>query len=169
MLKNILIVKLFSYIILALIATVFIASCQAHIGKMWADRESQPIRVDGELKFVNADGLTLSSILVEIADTPDAQAKGLMGRDSLDDHYGMLFVFAEARSQRFHMRNTRIPLDIIFIDAKGCICDIFRNAAPLSKRIYQSSGPIKFAVEVEANYTQHFNIDRNACIQWRRF
>ncbi|UCD32006.1 MAG: DUF192 domain-containing protein [Desulfobacterales bacterium] len=128
-----------------------------------------PLQVDGTLNFVAPDGSILASILIEIADTPEAQIKGLMGRNSLDDHHGMLFVFDSVNEQKFRMLNTQIPLDIIFVGEDACILDIFQNTAPLSKQIYRSSGPIKYAVEVRANFTKRYKINDNACIQWRRF
>jgi uncharacterized membrane protein (UPF0127 family) len=135
---------------------------------MSVDVNHVPISVDGVLDFVHPDGSVLSTITIEIADTPEAQAKGLMGRDALDGGHGMLFVFANIKVRKFHMTDTRIPLDIIFIDADGCIANIVQNAAPKSGRRYRSSGPVKYVVEVQGNFTQQFKINENICIRWRR-
>ena len=168
-LKNNLVVKRLVYIISYLIAMAFISACGNHNKKISIDQKELPIRIDGKLDFINPDGSLLSSIFIEIADTAQAQTKGLMERDSLDQFYGMLFVFQKIKVQKFRMLNTRIPLDIIFIDEDGCICNIVQNAAPMSTQTYQSSRPIKYTVEVQGNFTKRFKINENTCIQWVRF
>jgi len=70
-------------------------------------------------------------ILAEVADTPDMQSQGLMGRKSLMDEHGMLFVFKVPQMLRFWMKGTIIPLDMIFITDKGMIGNIHENAKPL--------------------------------------
>ncbi len=168
MLKISLIVRIVSYIILSLLAMAFIAACRHQDKMISMDKNELPIRIDGRLDFVNPDGLVLTSIFIEIADTPEAQTRGLMERNSLDHNYGMLFIFEEIQVRRFRMYNTPIALDIIFIDEDGCICNIVRNAVPMSTRTYRSSGPIKYVVEVQGNFTKRFKIDENACIRWQR-
>jgi uncharacterized membrane protein (UPF0127 family) len=169
MFKISLIVKVVFYIILSLSAMAFISACRHQDQMISMDNKKLPIRIDGKLDFVRLDGSVLASIFIEIADTVHTQTKGLMGRNALGPNYGMLFVFENIQVRRFRMFNTRVPLDIIFIDENGCICNIARNAAPLSKRTYQSSGPIKYVVEVQGNYTQRFKIDKDTCIRWQRF
>ena len=61
---------------------------------------------------------------VEVADSPEERAEGLMNRDSLDEDEGMLFVFFEANTGGFWMKNTRIPLSIAFFDRNGEILSI---------------------------------------------
>lgn len=64
------------------------------------------------------------SVHVEIVDTPEARQRGLMGRTSLDEDVGMLFVWPEDASSSFHMKNTLIPLSIAFIAADGMVLRI---------------------------------------------
>lgn len=71
------------------------------------------------------------SIRVEIADDPAERAQGLMNRTSLDDRSGMLFIFEEPRSASFWMKNTLIPLDLIFFDETGTIRHIHPQAVPM--------------------------------------
>jgi len=67
---------------------------------------------------------------VEIAATPSARERGLMGRRSLAEHHGMLFVFPRPARVAFWMKNTPLPLDMIFISADGTIRRIYENARP---------------------------------------
>lgn len=126
------------------------------------------IRKDGELKFLRSDGTVLASIDIEIADTPRALAKGLMGRNSLDDTQGMLFIFEKIKPQKFNMQNTMVSLDIIFLEKSGCVVNIAEFAVPMSDQIYASGESIKYAVEVRAGFAKRFKIVQGACIRWQR-
>jgi uncharacterized membrane protein (UPF0127 family) len=134
-------------------------------------QSSQPpasIRKDGTLDFIRHDTVISVSIDIEIADTPETQMKGLMGRSALDDNSGMLFVFEKSEPQKFWMKNTLLPLDIIFIGEDGCIVNIAESAAPMSTQYYRSEGPIKYAVEVRSGFAKHFQLDTDTCIRWQR-
>ena len=84
---------------------------------------------DGIATFVM--GAREVSFSVEIADTPDERRTGLMNRRSLRPGTGMLFVFQEARPQSFWMKNTLIPLDLLYMDATGVVRHIHRKARPM--------------------------------------
>jgi uncharacterized protein len=79
------------------------------------------------------------------ADTPDRDRQGLMFVHEMDEHAGMLFVFPEYRPITMWMRNTYIPLDMLFMDAKGKIDYIAANTKPLSTDIIGPPGA-EFAV-----------------------
>jgi hypothetical protein len=85
---------------------------------------------------------------VELALTPDEQAKGLMFRKSLPAGQGMLFDFKEERPLTFWMKNTYISLDMIFIRGDGRILRIAENTEPLSERLVPSGGPARAVLEV---------------------
>lgn len=127
------------------------------------------MRIDGILEFVRFDDSVVSSIFIEIADTPETQIKGLMWRRSIDPTHGMLFVFESVKPQKFLMKNTPISLDIIFVGENGCVVNIAEGTTPMSDKIYRSQGPIKYVVEVRAGFTKHFKIDKGVCIKWRRY
>jgi uncharacterized membrane protein (UPF0127 family) len=71
-----------------------------------------------------------ASFAVELADTPETRARGLMFRDSLAEDAGMLFLYESPRRAAFWMKNTLIPLDIIFADATGTVTRVHANAVP---------------------------------------
>lgn len=85
---------------------------------------------------------------VEIADTMETRAKGLMYRQSLAPDAGMLFDFGVERETAFWMQNTYIPLDMLFIGADGTIKTIHANARPLDKTTIPSGAPVRFVLEI---------------------
>lgn len=88
-------------------------------------------------------------IKVELADTPESLAQGLMGRKHLADDRGMLFVFPETRDVSFWMRNTLIPLDLVYMTEDGVINHIHPMAQPLDETPLPSKGgPIKAVLEI---------------------
>ena len=85
---------------------------------------------------------------IELADTPAAREKGLMFRKTLPDGQGMLFDFHREQDVAFWMKNTYIPLDMLFIRGDGVISHIVENAKPLSTRLIPSDGPVLGVLEV---------------------
>lgn len=85
---------------------------------------------------------------VEIAETPQARARGLMYREALAPDAGMLFDFQEEREVAFWMKNTLIPLDMIFIEASGRVAHIARETVPLSEDLVPSRAVVRFVLEV---------------------
>ena len=91
---------------------------------------------------------------VEVADTSAERREGLMGRESLADDYGMMFVFPDERTRSFWMKDTLIYLDIIFISADKKIVDIKEDFEPCydgdNCTDYRSRREAKYALEVNA-------------------
>src|SRR5262245_985925 len=85
---------------------------------------------------------------VELASTPAEQAKGLMFRRQLPEGQGMLFDFHKEQPTSFWMKNTYIPLDMIFIRADGRILRIAENTVPLSETLVPSGGAVRAVLEV---------------------
>jgi len=90
---------------------------------------------------------------VELAQTQEKQALGLMFRDSLEADHGMLFLFPGEGMRSFWMKNTRIPLDIFYFDAELKLVSVAENARPCRTRQcpgYPSKGPAKYVLELNA-------------------
>ena len=87
---------------------------------------------------------------VEIADDPVERARGLMYREEMARDHGMLFDFAREGEQAFWMKNTPLPLDIIFIRADGTVVSIAADTTPYSTESIPSEGPARFVLEVNA-------------------
>ncbi|MEM8822481.1 MAG: DUF192 domain-containing protein [Pseudomonadota bacterium] len=84
----------------------------------------------------------------ELALTPEEHARGLMFREEMARLSSMLFVFPQPRERTFWMRNTLIPLDIIFLDDSGTITRIHENAVPLDETVIPSNGPARAVLEI---------------------
>ena len=113
-----------------------------------------PFTKEGELQFL--DGKTdklISKIDIEVAQTPEESEQGLMYRRSMADSCGMLFLFNVEEQQSFWMKNTYLPLDIIYVNANKQIVSIAQNCKPLSEESIPSNGKTKYVVEVNAGYT----------------
>lgn len=87
---------------------------------------------------------------VEIADTAETRASGLMFRESMPRASGMLFVYPEPKHATFWMKNTPLPLDIIFADRTGRVTRVHENAVPLSEALIDGGPDVLYALEINA-------------------
>lgn len=101
------------------------------------------------LKVVAASGRT-HSFTVELAESPDQLARGLMFREKMADDAGMLFNFGRSRPVSMWMKNTLIGLDMLFIDETGRVVGIHERAVPHSEAVISSPGPVKAVLEINA-------------------
>ena len=95
---------------------------------------------------------------VELADTAAAREKGLLYRKSLPPGQGMLFDFHSDQPVRFWMKNTYIPLDMIFIRSDGRILNIAENTTPMSEVEVPSAGPVRAVLEVSGGTARKLGI-----------
>jgi len=98
-------------------------------------------------------------IALEIAATPAERERGLMYRSSLADGRGMLFVFERDEDHEFWMKNTLIPLDMLFIAADGRVAGIHASATPLSTVSIAVGQPSRYVLEVPGGYAQRRGIE----------
>jgi uncharacterized membrane protein (UPF0127 family) len=116
-------------------------------------------KIEGQLLFINKDNADqVKRIAIEVADTPEERNRGLMDRRSLPDTTGMLFIFERSGPQNFWMKNTYIPLDIIFVNAEKQIVKIHKYATPHSIDSYPSEKDAQYVVEVNGGFTDQHNI-----------
>lgn len=95
---------------------------------------------------------------VELAETPRAVERGLMYRKSLPEGQGMLFDFGSEQPINMWMKNTFIPLDMIFIGADGRVRRIVENTKPLSTRLIPSGEPARAVLEINAGTARRLGI-----------
>lgn len=103
---------------------------------------------------------------VEIARTAEEQATGLMNRSSLAPDRGMVFPFEAPRQASFWMKNTLIPLDIIFVRADGSIANIEANTVPLSLQPVYSDGPVAAVLEIAGGRSAELGIKAGDKVKW---
>ena len=98
---------------------------------------------------------------VEIADTAEKQALGLMFRDSMADDEGMIFVFPNEAPRSFWMKNTRIPLDIMYFDKDLKMVSISADTPPCRVSrcpSYPSTGPAMYVLELNAGKASELGV-----------
>mgnify|MGYP000411485571 CR=1 FL=1 len=118
-------------------------------------------------------GQSNDAFALEVADTQLEQARGLMNRDSLDATAGMVFFFPEAASRSFWMKNTRIPLDMIWLN-QGTIVGITKNATPDTGQkttdlpLYDSPAAIDAVIELNGGAADRYGIIVGQHVQFDR-
>jgi uncharacterized membrane protein (UPF0127 family) len=115
---------------------------------------------------IAADGRAVP-FRVELALTPEEQARGLMYRSHLDTDAGMLFVFDEARIQRFWMKNTLIPLDMIFIGPDRRIAGVVANAAPETETERTVPARAQYVLEIGGGLAARLGIHAGERVEMR--
>ena len=115
----------------------------------------------------------IARFTVEVAETPDTWARGLMERPALAPNAGMLFLFQDVTPRSFWMMNTLIALDMLFIDADGRIINIQDNALPCEPPrhcpTYHSAAPAKYVLEIAGGRARALGIRAgDSCISEQR-
>lgn len=105
---------------------------------------------------------------VEVARTAEEQATGLMNRQNLASDRGMIFPFEAERVASFWMKNTLIPLDMIFIRADGSITNIEANTVPLSEEPVLSYEPVVAVLEIAGGRSAELGIKPGDKVEWPR-
>ena len=114
-----------------------------------------------------ADG-RIHRFTVEVARTDEQQAQGLMHRESLAPDRGMIFPYPTPREASFWMKNTLIPLDMIFIRADGTIARIEENTVPLSLEPVASLEPVVAVLELAGGRSAELGIKPGDKVTWQR-
>jgi uncharacterized membrane protein (UPF0127 family) len=111
-------------------------------------------------------GAKTRTFTVELAQTSMEQAKGLMFRTELADNAGMVFPFPEPRMASFWMKNTVIPLDIIFVRTNGTIESIAENTIPYSTIPVASGEPVGAVLELRGGLSAELGISAGDKVKW---
>ena len=124
---------------------------------------TQSVRADGDGKFealtIETAGGKKIEYEVEIADTTEARRIGLMYRKEMQTNRGMLLDFGRPEKVAIWMKNTYLPLDIIYIDARGVITRIVPDAVPLSTTTMPSETKVRAVLELNAGQTNYQDIE----------
>lgn len=99
---------------------------------------------------------------VKLATTEAQRRHGLMFTSHLPDQHGMLFVFKTDAVRKFWMKNTPIPLDILFFDSSGRLVSLIPSAKPFSLTFLESTGPARYALEINGGHSVLMDVQADA-------
>ncbi len=113
---------------------------------------------DHSLQIRNSKNNTINNFIINIVDNDEERARGLMWVTDLPQNYGMLFEFKNEQVVNMWMKNTKISLDMLFIDETGKIISIKNDTTPESLDIISSGKPVKKVLEINGGLTKKLGI-----------
>lgn len=150
--------KLFKILSLLLVLSFTLTNCKDEPKSIKQPEIS--FTKDGELTLYKKTADTIITTLdIEVAETHYEIQTGLMYRESMQDNQGMLFVFPNLQQRSFYMKNTRFPLDLIFMDNDKRIVSFQENAQPFSETSLPSNAMAQFVLEVNAGLAQKWLLE----------
>jgi len=156
----------FLFFAFVIIQTVF-TSCKEE--KQQVKQTEVTFTKEGELSIFNTENDSLKATLnIEIADTEFDIETGLMYRNSMKNTQGMLFIFEDERERFFYMKNTRIPLDLIYINANKKVVSFQKNAKPFDESSLPSGKPAKYVLEINAGLVDRLNLMVNDSVALKK-
>ena len=140
-------------------AAIAVAAVTGTAGRTGAQdiTKAQPVLPREKLVIVTHDGKR-HDFMVEMADTPAQQEVGLMWRTKVPADGGMLFDWGTPRRSQMWMRNTLVPLDMVFIAQDGTIAAIAEDTVPRSLAIIDSGVPVRATLELQGGITRKLDI-----------
>ncbi|WKN43747.1 DUF192 domain-containing protein [Tunicatimonas pelagia] len=122
--------------------------------------EEPPFLEEGTLWFLSDNQQdTLQQITIEVADDQEQRAQGMMHRSAMDELQGMLFIHDRPEVQAYWMKNTKLPLDIIYVGENKEIVTIYQGVMPYSEKSIPSSSEALYVVEVNAGFTGRHKVE----------
>ncbi len=155
---------------LILFLGVFLHSCKnSAIKNKPSQQTSKPVNFtkEGELNILDSLGQRKARFDIEFARDDYEHETGLMYRNSMKDNQAMLFMFNDEQPRYFWMKNTYIPLDIIYINAGKQIVSIAKNAQPLDETSLPSHLPAKYVLEIKAGLSDDYGIKKGDKVSWK--
>ncbi|MDR6302017.1 DUF192 domain-containing protein [Mesonia maritima] len=114
---------------------------------------------EGSLLFLNQSKDTLAELEIELAEDSYEHQTGLMHRESMEENRGMLFVYGNDKPRpNFYMKNTYIPLDMIYINSNQKVVDIYRNAKAMDETPIPSEALAQYVLEVNSGMADKWNL-----------
>ena len=114
---------------------------------------------DGDLSIFKNDSL-IKTIQVEFAKNDMERSLGLMYRSQMDELQGMWFIFPEEAPRSFYMKNTEIPLDIIYLNKDKKVVSIAKNARPYDETSLPSEAPAMYVLEINGGLADKWGIEK---------
>lgn len=120
---------------------------------------------NAKLQIFDRDSNKIANFKIAVADSEEKRMYGLMFLEKLPKDYGMLFPFKTSQIVMMWMKNTPIPLDMIFIDADGEVATIVENTKPNSLDLISSEREIKYVLEINAGLARKLGIEARNKVQ----
>ena len=158
------------YLSLALICGVTLStlSCKKETPTTSKDKVVVKFKKEGTLQLKKAKSDSIIQTLdIEIADNAYETQTGLMYRSQLGQNQGMLFIFPDMQMRSFYMKNTKIPLDIIYINDQMEIVSFQKHAKPFDETSLPSDAPAKYVLEINAGLSDSWQLDMNEKIEFK--
>lgn len=159
--------KINTFLVLLLFSG-FVLSCNDEPENPPVKTEPIKFEKEGELYLVKNSGDTIQKLDIEFADDAYERQTGLMYRKSMEPTQGMLFIYNEEAPRSFYMKNTYIPLDILYFDGDSTAVSFQENAVPLDETSLPSAGPAQFILEINAGLVEDWNIEIGDKIDFER-
>ncbi|QYA25480.1 DUF192 domain-containing protein [Gramella sp. MT6] len=153
---------------LSLFISLSFTSCEEDKKEEVIETEPITFTKEGELYMIKASGDTLKKLDIELAESDYEHQTGLMYRENMEDDQGMLFIYDSERVRSFYMKNTYIPLDIIYYAADSTLVSIQKNATPRDETSLPSEGPAQFVLEINGGLSDQWGVEQGDKISFKR-
>ncbi|UOB16537.1 DUF192 domain-containing protein [Abyssalbus ytuae] len=122
--------------------------------------KTEPVtfKKQGVLEIIK-DSTNIITLDIEVANDEYERQTGLMYRTSLGEKQGMLFIFETEEVRYFYMKNTYIPLDILFINSENKIVSFAENTEPTDETSLPSQAPVKYVLEINGGLAERWNLE----------
>ncbi|UII75043.1 DUF192 domain-containing protein [Flagellimonas sp. HMM57] len=147
------------FLLLLLVSFMQLSSCKTE-SKQEIKTETIGFTKEGSLTVTRSEtDSILITLDIEIAESEYETQTGLMYRESMENHQGMLFIFPDVAMHSFYMKNTEFPLDIIYIDENLKIASFQKNAQPFNETGLPSKVPVKYVLEINAGLSDTWGLE----------
>ncbi|MEZ4809367.1 MAG: DUF192 domain-containing protein [Allomuricauda sp.] len=151
------------------IISIVILVCCKNGSKQEIKTETITFTKEGSLSiFTSETDSLITNFDIEIAESDYETQTGLMYRGSMEENQGMLFIFPEVAMHSFYMKNTEIPLDIVYIDENQKIASFQKNAKPFDETGLPSQVPVKYVLEINAGISNRMGLQVGDSIAFSR-
>jgi len=154
-------------ILLLIFASIFACKNDKHEPQKNKNTEIK-FSKEGNIKITDSTGTEKAAFDLEFATTDYERETGLMYRKQMKDNQAMIFIFEDAQPRYFYMKNTYIPLDIIFISPDSTVVNIAKNAKVLDETVLPSKAPAQFVLEIKAGLSDKYGIKKGDKLKWQK-
>ena len=142
-----------------IVASLLLITCKKEVKPI--KESSIQFQKEGELTLYKKQDSIFSIIQkidIELAEDAYERQTGLMHRSEMGINQGMLFIFEKEQPQNFYMKNTLIPLDLLFINSQNQIVSFQENAKPLNEQSLPSNAPAQYVLEINGGLIDKWNV-----------